>query len=559
MDTLIVESYSTRVRELSCFIDRETGALQELLRLIECNKDKVQGDRDQEEFFKGEYAFYSGNYQRALKHYLEAKSIPNFEFFCYRVSAYILKGELSIDKAIGFIRRALEIFPDDYPSLTILNELLTLSGHSHEAFDVIGKAKKIAGQFSPSEKNYVDKSLEHAKQINLGKKEIEELAGIFSVHPSTESLFCSKKETENSKVTFPTFEEIDPSISFYSRMMARYLANWKNRGEILDHTLRIFDGWERPGFDEGHDFSLSMLYAGNNRSSGGIYLRWQGKGIVINPGKNFLNRFHRAGLYIQDIDFVIVTDEDGHAYADLEKIYDLRDRINQEIKGGNKIIHYYLNQRVYQKLFGVLKPRSKQERYAIHKLELFVDSFEGEEVELNKEVRLHYNSSRLDQSLDEEVTPSMDIRLELLSSEPEGKSINIGYFSATPKVFSPPPYLTPADLLILRIRENDQLNKHLIDADLAAEESLPKLILCTEFNAFNGDTRLETIKAMRKKISYEEHTAILPADSGLVVDLKKIKIQCCFTSKMVEPDAIRVIRKNGPFSSLCYLSKESYL
>ena len=53
---------------------------------------------------------------------------------------------------------------------------------------------------------------------------------------------------------------------------------------------------------------------------GGMYLSYNGYGIVIDPGINFLQSFHSYGFSLQNIKCVIVTHSHIDHCADLEKI-----------------------------------------------------------------------------------------------------------------------------------------------------------------------------------------------------------------------------------------------
>ena len=116
-----------------------------------------------------------------------------------------------------------------------------------------------------------------------------------------------------------------------------------------------------------------MVTEESRKTSGGFFLRWNGIGIAVNPGKNFIKYFHSLGLSIHDIHFVIATHEDIESCSDIRTIYDLAYQLNRT--GANlHVIHYYLNLKAYQMLSSFLKPHFKQERHSVHCLELFLDS-----------------------------------------------------------------------------------------------------------------------------------------------------------------------------------------
>lgn len=62
---------------------------------------------------------------------------------------------------------------------------------------------------------------------------------------------------------------------------------------------------------------------------GGIYIKWRGTGLVIDPGINFMENMHMSGLGINDIDAVIVTHNHIDHNGDLITIDDLAFQFNK--------------------------------------------------------------------------------------------------------------------------------------------------------------------------------------------------------------------------------------
>jgi len=70
-----------------------------------------------------------------------------------------------------------------------------------------------------------------------------------------------------------------------------------------------------------------------NRKGGGYFFQHNGKGIVIDPGYNFIENFHSAGHRFNEIDYIFIThDHDDHT-ANLEPIISLLYRYNRNVKG----------------------------------------------------------------------------------------------------------------------------------------------------------------------------------------------------------------------------------
>jgi len=89
--------------------------------------------------------------------------------------------------------------------------------------------------------------------------------------------------------------------------------------------------------------------------SGGYYLRYNGQGIVIDPGYDFIENFSRVGGVLSDIDHIIVTHaHDDHA-AELEALLMLVYQHNTNKKESNiKQINLYLTTGTQRKFSGII-------------------------------------------------------------------------------------------------------------------------------------------------------------------------------------------------------------
>lgn len=405
-------------------------------------------------------------------------------------------------------------------------------------------------------------------------------------HSSEESfdhdIALSSPPVAKSSTTFNS-QDLDRTIQdyhgFQSNQLSSYLERWLRRPLLPDHCLQIFHGWRNNNDSHtNHPLNLdstpSTLEDISADATGGFYLRWNNTGIVVNPGKKFMQHFHKAGLHIKDIDIVLVTHENAETYADIQDIYELNFRLNRA-SGDQQIIHYYLNHNAFRELSILLKPHSKSERNAIHCLELFPESPEVEQIQLRDGILLHYFTTQPQFSLastslrNQSPSPShLGLRLELSKSPlNESSNITLGYISGSWSPFIEQ-YLTNCDILLAGIGNTNEsdYNKlvHLDDClgyygvCSLLEETLPKLLVCTEFGARDGDLRLELIKKMRSEYA-DYPTHILPGDIGLCIDLNTLAVKCSITHEYTTPNQIRIIRSSGIFGMLHYLAPANYL
>ncbi len=557
MEAQALESYLEQMRDLiSQKQDNQLEDHSTIFHLIDEYTSAVEGNSSDQAFFEGERNFYQGNFENSLKFYLEAKEFPNFQFYCYRASSLISEARGQHEKALNYAQKAYKIDPQDRSMRNLYANLpreeLVEASHNSEAIAESNSENEVFSNHIYDQYQPVKSSL---NSVNIPKNHFN--------YTSKDYLMMSSKSGGELEKRIQNFQNNQ------TKKMQAYLTNSFQKSFIAENLLCILNGWS---FDPSEK---PLLFTEESRkSSGGHYLKWDGKGIVINPGPGFLDNFHSQGFCIKDIDFVIVTRNSRDAYADLRAISELNQQLNKNL-AERQIIHYYLQQRVYQQLAPFLKPSFKQARNTIHKLEMFLDSPDVERVELHEGIVLHYflntmpektqNSREAndDQALN---SSNLGIRLEL-SNESKSKKMKIGYVSGL--AWSPllVHHLGYCDLLVAafgntssndysRIGYNeDSLGYH--GSASLFEELAPRLMLLTEFSGREGDIRLEVIKKMREECTQDsstQKTVLLPADIGLTFDLNTMQVKCLLSEDLVDPSGINVVAGSDSFGRLRYLS-----
>ncbi|MGA8165120.1 MAG: hypothetical protein WB791_08880 [Waddliaceae bacterium] len=560
--TETMERYLSHLQKLNLYIANHPQALEKLFTYIEEQKSAVDLSQEENSFFMGEQAFYKNDYEQSLVHYMKARTVPYFEFFSIRASAHISFERGDLEKAKHFIGRALEIRPSDFPTLLLQLEICKNIHQQDEAKEIERKidALKKSGHLPESGAANPVKPTEA---------------------PSTRELIAHQLGVDSDAE-----RALEQCIQQFQQrekeLVHNYIKEFKEKKPIQDRVLYILDSWTKKQSSPSANHH-PLLAEHSRQNSGGFFIRWNGRGIAVNPGPHFLENFHSQGLHIQDIHDVIVTKEHLRAYTDVTRIYDLNYRLNQ-VNPELHVINYYLNHKAYQTLSHLLTPNFKQERNTVHSLELFIDSPDVEKQELAEGVTLNFFSisskshvfGKADFKEKNQETSALGIRFDLTMQEEDKEmaSRRIGYISGAP--WSPllAHHLGRCDILIAGFGEteaNDYGKLHYHSNSLGyygtytlLEEIKPRLLLCVEFEGREGDIRLEVGKKLRKEYgksspSSDQQPIILPAGHGFSLNLQSFQVGCSVSQHLLDLGEVHVVKTGEPFDHLRYLSVKSIL
>lgn len=550
MDDQQFSSYLEQAQQFVAQLDSQQGAREELLQLIDLCQEGVEADSPYQAFFKGEKALFSGECEQALRFYLQAKGIKPFEFFCYRASAMISQEHGHLEKAQYFAKKALKLMPDDYICKQISDSV---------------EFPTITNVAAPYPVQSIDENLAFLTLSNAAHS----CAAMKGSDDSAEEAITQENllGNDNLEREIHSFHQRQPAL------MRSYLESAERRHLSKDHCLYILGGtsrgiWPSPACNS---LELSQIFSAiqPHRGKEGLFLRWNGKGVAINPGSNFLSSLHRQELHIRDIDAIVVTKESSETFASIKEIYDLNYKLNQ-VAAELHIIHYYFNEKAYQLYAPQLKPNFKQERSALHCLELFVDSPDVETIDLGEGILLHYFPTGFQEAYKERRVSepsSLGINLEL-STRQEGlaqRSVRLGYIGATS--WSPllAHLLGPCDVLVAafgstgpsdyeKVSYNDDSLGYFGIYSLM-EEVRPRIVLCSEFDGLEGDIRVEVAQRLRSEgKAAGASTVVLPADNSLFLNLLSNEIACSVSQQPVAAQHVMVVKSSYSFGPLQYLS-----
>ncbi len=290
---------------------------------------------------------------------------------------------------------------------------------------------------------------------------------------------------------------------------------------------------------------------------GGLYFRYKNHGVVIDPGIGFLSLMHHNGIFIDDVDVVIVTHNhidhncDVAALSALE--YDYNRYRNQDREFINKFldgefndehsITWYLDRGTLDATKSILSQAQVRDLE-----DSFVKSvilFDG--VELRA---IHTKHIR-----DNDYTYG----IKLVFQDNDQKVV-WGYTSDTAYFEDLDNFYKDTNVLIMNVSDvyvSDVEGTRRKKSHLGFEGCLnliknvkPQAALVSEFCCTNGDYRFEITKALK---DFSDIKSIYPADPGLKMSILGDKMSCSFCKKSSDISGIITIRPKKEFGNIYYI------
>lgn len=586
MNHFLLENYLKQIETFTVSQQEPSLVKKYVLNLInDYENDSENGNY--KDFFLGEKAFYSDQYEQALKFYLQARNVPDFHFFCYRASAFVSDSLNHKDKTLKFLKKAGMYFPQDF-FLNYLNQKYSqeMNENKLEQSEILEKPLDVLNE--ATEEPLHENELYQTEQLYTNDiMAIKETTPKDNQSNTLEQLLSEKMDfsqqinepflnTESVNTSSTTrldqshddFENIFSDFNnFKKNTIFKYLQN-TNKTTLKENCLFFFHRWER------EDYSSFILLDSQRKSQGGIFFRWENKGYVINPGKGFLKQFHAQGFTLKDIDYVFITNDQSELSEDVKNIYYLNKQLNNK-NDQLQVIHYYLNTKCYQELSSIIKAQFKQEGHITHPLDMYFDSPDVETIEINEKVSLNYFPIGRNETYlygKGKDNSSLGITFEL--KRKDQSVLKMAYVSGA--TWSPllSHYIGSVDILICGIGEtcleDIKMVKHqqnslgLYGAYNLIEELQPKVALCTEFDGSKGDLRLEMIQLLRKNYlnayqNFTKKTSIIPAENAFCINLQSLQFLCSVNNSLASIENLRVTKKEKHFGELCYMQNSTCL
>jgi tetratricopeptide (TPR) repeat protein len=586
------------------------GDSKDAKNLLEKGLSLAKKDKNKSiiEFFLGEIQILEGNYESAISHYEKAsqltKSIELKAFFHKNIGLH-LSTQGREEEAIKRYECAHKIKPDDFESLRYMGVSLSKLEREEEAIEKYEAALKI----KPDDYD----SLRHmgVSLISLGREEEAVEKYGYYLKPEDWRKLVSKafslesidKDEEAARIYASILSNKEKVKDEFIIQIANFEINVLNKKEsnyetcIINKVLEAFQSEKidlfrdiniiETGFKKFIDskrsipknfFSFLCILRkwnsytpilpsekGDNKG-GGYFLHHQGKGIVIDPGFNFIENFYKEGFKIADIDAVLITHSHNDHTVDLESILTLIHEHNEVIKDDKtnhaeeklninpKKIDLFMNLGTFKKYSGWINLKDcKKNSGEINSVTILMPNTTYSLPKDYHDIKIFTIKAKHDEILSDQYAIGFILSI---------RGVKVGFTGDTgwdydqPEMMVKPFIHHETKLMVAHLgsikskefeyvkaiceedRNNCFQNNHLglLGITTFLDKTRPKLTVISEFG--------EELRNKRKEIAEGIGTALdlkcLPGDIGLYIKLKDLSVYCFIEKNFINYDGINV-------------------
>lgn len=369
-----------------------------------------------------------------------------------------------------------------------------------------------------------------------------------------------RTENGNEKLSSLVYDSIDYKIRSHIKQQNVMKGEYENR--VGHRNFRIEQRsylMILKGFSSSTPFfydALKERFHRNPIKGGGLFIKWQGNGIVIDPGINFVENMHLCGLNIKDVQTVVITHDHIDHNGDLMILDDLleqmygraalyadKDTISNH---GKKILEKHFN-------IHILGEQRNRQIYLTDDKSVTAEYFETEHI------------------MDSEgnYVEGVSYGLKITCESDNNEKISIGITSDTRYLNELPDILKDCKYIVANFSETStedyelgtEKKNHLgysgclkLIKECNGKSTLSEPIyIISEFWGGKGDVRREIVRKLRENSGYKK---IIPGDIGMTFMLDNDTFLCDFCGKETRVEEIRVVRQQGDYSGLSLLCNE---
>lgn len=377
-----------------------------------------------------------------------------------------------------------------------------------------------------------------------------------------EILFDVKNEEKGKGIYFP-FKRLPQDIEKYFEPSLSLKDIYHRRRRNTDDRLVMLKG-----MSSSTPAMLNGAFDTDEFAGGGWYFRYNGFGVVIDPGYHFLQNFHHIGLTVMDIDAVVITHEHIDHNSDMRIIDEMK-----EAAGSENTITWYLDQVSYQ----VACVYQEHETGYDGRRNKLIETRPGTVIQLTEDIELKtFPTAHIYQREDKKICKhTFGCRFRLFRENEERVLV---YTSDTKYYTELKEELSNADIVIANISgiyEDDYLMVKAKDRHLgyfgcrklleACLTDRIRYFIISEFWNGTRDIRfsiprdLQIIakdKAVEKGRSDGNLLRVIPGEIGLEIDLKTLRIKCdkCgrFSDTFIVNKPSKLYERAGLICGDCY-------
>jgi tetratricopeptide (TPR) repeat protein len=441
-----------------------------------------------------------GLYEEAIECYNKAIEInPNYEK-AWNNKGNALRSLGRYEKAIECYDRALEINPGYDLARSNRNSVLMFRGRVTEALEEMNK-------LSSEKKELIEKSTLPKEEKEERLLEIDAQDAVINELKDKYKALLDKKKA-------------------YEKRLAESL---KPRAEPLKgNFFLVLRRW--------NSYTPRMLTPTESNLGGGYFLHWKGKGIVIDPGFDFLDNFFNNGLLIYDIDAVIITHAHVDHCSDFESLLALIFEYNEK-NAQKKKIDVFMNLGAMKKFIGWIPIYEAEEDAKINRIyPLEV----GITYDLGDYIRIRATKAIHDEVLCKAYSVGLIFELSGENGYTKSDPFKIGYTSDTRHDKVVEEQYEGVDIIVPHlgsIDENDfkigddmvkRDENHLMLAGVISTiyKSKAKLAIISEFGEELGEERVTIVGALNGVFRRYGMARCLTGDVGLKVKIPDLTIKC---------------------------------
>jgi tetratricopeptide (TPR) repeat protein len=477
-----------------------------------------------------------GRDEEEMKYYDKALKIDPNSVHTLSSKGALLGNSGRVEEALKYYDKALKIDPNSVIALTNKGIVLSKLSHFEEALKYYDKALKIDPTYSDArERRNLLLTILHKKDAPRERKKL-----------------YSEKKNEIEKSEIPddvkrekileidAIEEVIKELTEYKEI----LKSKKDYEDKLAISLKPRDKPLKENFflvlRRWNSYTPLMLTTTESNLGGGYFLYWKGKGIVIDPGFDFLDNFLNNELSAHDIDAIIITHAHVDHCNDLGSILTLLFEYNKENREKKKI-DLFLNLGAMKKFLGWI-PIDTDENDSIINRIYPLDRGISYKLE-NYNLRLTATDAIHEDILCKCYPIGLIIELFGKGNYTEKKPFKIGYTSDTEHDKSVEMQYEGVDIIVPHlgsvdlndfIKEDKKVGKnHLMLKGVIStiQISKAKLAIVSEFGEELREHRVTIVGSLDKVFQRNKMAKCLTGDIGLKVSIPNLKAQCHYCNK----------------------------